>query len=271
MSTSTETDAPFVERLRRGDELVGLIVKMPNHAVLEVAGHLGFDFALIDTEHGSDGSLELENHLRAADSAGLDVVVRVGANEPLPVLRALDSGARGVIIPHVDTPEDAEDAVRSAHYPPLGVRGLAASTRAGRFSTGTLAEHLQRARRETAVIVQIEDRKAVVHAYKIAATEQVDAVWLGPGDLSMSIGFPGDLGHPLVAEAIDTIVDDVNRADNTALCVVLDHESEIPAWRARGATVFLFIAASLQAERLRDLLATSRAEPTGATDDGSAE
>jgi 4-hydroxy-2-oxoheptanedioate aldolase len=249
---------PFVQRLRRGDELLGLIVKMPSHALLEVAGHLGFDFALIDTEHGAEGTLELENHLRAADSVRLNVVVRVGANEPLSMLRALDAGATGVVVPHVDTQEEAEAAVRSAHYPPVGARGLAASTRAGRLSTGTLLEHLDRARRETAVIVQIEDRMAVESAYKISATAHVDAVWLGPGDLSMSIGFPGDLTHPLVAEAIDSIVDDVNRADNTALCVVLDNESEIPAWRSRGATVFLFVAATLQTQRLRDLLAEAR-------------
>jgi 4-hydroxy-2-oxoheptanedioate aldolase len=258
MKPRNDPSVPFVERLRRGEELVGLIVKMPNHAVLEVAGHLGFDFALIDTEHGAEGTLELENHLRAADSAGLDVVVRVGANDPLPVLRALDAGATGVVVPHVDTPADAEHAVRSAHYPPVGARGLAASTRAGRFSTGTLADHLNRSRSETAVIVQIEDRKAVESAYKIAATDHVDAVWLGPGDLSMSIGYPGDLSHPHVAAAIDSIVDDVNRAADTALCVVLDNESEIPAWRTRGATVFLFVAANLQTERLRDLRGRTR-------------
>jgi len=230
---------------------------MPNHALLEVAGHLGFDFALIDTEHGAGETTDLENHLRAAGSAGLDVVVRVGENDSLPVLHALDAGAQGVVVPHVDTPEDAEAAVHFAHYPPLGGRGLAASTRAGRYSTGTLAQHLERSRANTAVIVQIEDRKAVEHGYKIAATEHVDAVWLGPGDLSMSLGFPGQLDHPLVAEAIDSIVNEVAAANNAALAVVLDHESEIPAWRERGATVFLFVASNLQTQRLRELRANS--------------
>lgn len=183
MSTNGKEPVSFVERLRSKEELLGLIVKMPGHALLEVAGHLGFDFALIDTEHGSGGTGDLENHLRAAGSAGLDVVVRVGANNSLPVLRALDAGAQGVIVPHVDTPQDAEAAVQSAHYPPIGARGLAASTRAGRFSTDTLTEHLERARRETTVIVQIEDIAAVEHGYQIASTEHIDAVWLGPGDL----------------------------------------------------------------------------------------
>lgn len=249
---------PLAERLRSGEDLVGLVVKMPSHAVLEVAGHLGFDFAIIDTEHGANGTSELEHHLRAAESAGLDVLVRVGVNHPLPVLQALDAGAKGVIVPHVDAPEDAEAAVRAAHYPPIGARGLAASTRAGCYSTGTVADHVARACRETAVIVQIEDRVAVERASDIAATSHVDAVWLGPGDLSMSLGHPGDHGHPTVVTAMDRIVEGVTTVPGTALCVVLNDESEIPAWRARGASVFLFVAANLQTARLRQLLGKVR-------------
>lgn len=258
MSTTANQQTSLAERMRTGEDLLGLIVKMPNHATVEVAGHLGFDFVLLDIEHGAEDTIELENHLRAADSAGIDVIVRVGVNEALPILRVLDSGAKGVIVPHVNTPEEAEAAVRSAHYPPIGERGLAASTRAGRFSTGTLTAHIERARKETAVVVQIEDRRAVESAFKVASTEHVDAVWLGPGDLSMSFGLPGETGHPVVAEAIDRIVDDVSRAAQTALCVVLEHESEIPGWRERGASVFLFVATNLQTRRLRELRENSR-------------
>jgi 4-hydroxy-2-oxoheptanedioate aldolase len=246
----------LAERLRRRDDVVGLIVKMPNPALIEVAGHLGYDFAVIDTEHGLGETSELEHHLRAADSAGIDVIVRVGTNDPLQILRALDAGARGVIVPHVDTAEEAEAAVRAAHYPPRGTRGLAASTRAGRHSTGTLSAHLERARRETIVIVQVEDQRAVPHVSQIAATPNVDAVWLGPGDLSMSLGHPGDLEHPQVAAAVARIVDDVNTANSAALCVLVETEDAVPSWRARGASVVLFIAANLQTARLRQVLDT---------------
>src|SRR5262245_35125759 len=105
---------------------------MPAPATLELAGHTGFDFALIDTEHGIADGQQLEHHLRAADSAGLDCVVRVGANDSTEILRALDAGARGVVVPHVTTAAEAAAAVRAAHYPPIGKRGLALSTRAGR-------------------------------------------------------------------------------------------------------------------------------------------
>jgi 4-hydroxy-2-oxoheptanedioate aldolase len=241
-------------RLRRHDQVFGLIVKMPNPAALEVAGHLGFDFAVIDTEHGPGDTSELEHHIRAADSAGLDVIVRVGTSQPLDILRALDAGAKGVIVPHVNTRAEAEAAVAAAHYPPLGTRGLAASTRAGRHSTGTLADHLRRARSETVVIVQVEDVSAVENAAAIAATPNLDAVWLGPGDLSMSLGHPGEMDHPEVAPVIDRLVTDITTAQGAVLCVVVDGEDEVPRWRARGASMVLFIATNLQTARLRELL-----------------
>jgi 4-hydroxy-2-oxoheptanedioate aldolase len=260
MTKSRQEALPLVDRIRRREQLLGLIVKIPNPALVETAGHLGYDFVLVDTEHGSGDTVELEHHLRAADSADIDVLVRVAANEPSGILRALDSGAKGVVAPHVDTPDEASAAVSAAHYPPVGTRGLAASTRAGRHSTGTLADHLDRARRETTVVAQIEDKKAIPHAAAIAATEHVDAVWLGPGDLSMSLGHPGDLTHPEVAAAIDRIVEDVTRTDNTALCVVVDSEDEIPHWRNRGASIVVFVAANIQTARFRELLKNARAD-----------
>ena len=250
----------LVSRIRRREQLLGLIVKAPNPALVEMAGHLGFDFVLLDTEHGSGDSLEVEHHIRAADSAGIDVLVRVGANTRLEILRALDAGAKGIIAPHVDTPQEAVAVVAAAYYPPIGKRGLAASTRAGRHSTNSLAEHVERAERETIVIVQVEDEKAVESAAAIAAIDRVDAVWLGPGDLSMSIGYPGELSHPAVAGAIDRIVEGVTNAQSSALCVVVESEDDVPYWRQRGASIVVFVAANVQARRLHELLHSARLE-----------
>ncbi len=260
--TGLQPKPSLASRLRGRDLLIGLVVKMPCPAVIEAAGHAGLDLVVIDTEHGGGDTAELENHLRAADSSGIDAIVRVGANDPLQILRALDAGATGVIVPHVNTADDAIAATRAAHYPPDGNRGLAMSTRAGRHSTGTLAEHIERARRDTVVIVQIEDQKAVAAARDIAATPNVDAVWLGPGDLSMSLGRPGDLNHPEVVIAIDAIVDGVNAASAAALCVLVDAEQDIPAWQQRGACVALFAATKILASRLEDLVnAAKTVEP----------
>lgn len=131
------------------------------------------------------------------------------------------------------------------------------STRAGRHSTGTVAEHLERSRRQTVVIVQIEDQKVVAADRDIAATTNVHAVWLGPSDLSMSLGQPRDLGHPQVVTAIGAIVDGVNAASAAASCVLVDTEQEIPAWQQRGASVVLFAATNLLAVRLKDLTNTA--------------
>src|SRR5262249_11245458 len=132
-------------------------------------------------------------------SANIPTLVRVGGSDPIETLRALDAGARGVIVPHVQTARDAERAVEHAHYPPFGSRGLATSTRAGRFNTVPLPDHVAAAAEQTIVVAQIEHVDAVENTQDIASTERLDAVWLGPGDLSMSLGRPGDMEHPDVA------------------------------------------------------------------------
>lgn len=245
-------------RIRRGECLFGLIVKMPAASVVEVAGLLGYDLVVIDLEHGLGETALLEEHLRAADSVGIDVVVRVGTNDPLQILRVLDAGTRGVIVPHVDSPEQAEAAVAAAHYPPRGKRGLAMTTRAGRYSTRSLSEHLDEARSETVVIVQAEDKLALGHLKEIVTTDGVDAVWLGTSDLSMSLGRPGEISHPVVVEAIDQIVSAVQASGSTALCVVAESADNVLAWQERGATIVLFIATTLQTAHLQGTIDRAR-------------
>ncbi|MCQ0010753.1 HpcH/HpaI aldolase family protein [Actinomadura madurae] len=183
----------------------------------------------------------LENHIRAADSAGVPVLVRVTANQPVQILHALDAGAAGVIVPHVDTAEQAAAAVRAAHYPPHGSRGFALSTRAGRYGATRTDVHMRTAER-TLVIAQIEDVAALPHVAAIAATPRLDAVWVGPSDLSLSLGRPGRPDHPDVLAAIDRIVADTHRAANAKLCVLARDEREAGSWRRRGADIVLFNA-----------------------------
>lgn len=236
------------------DTVYGLVVKMPTPAILEVAGHTGFDFAVIDTEHGMAHGGELEHHLRAADSAGLECLVRVGNHDASEVLRALDAGASGVVVPHVTNPDEAAAAVRAAHYPPIGTRGLAVSTRAGRQGTVSLAEHVEAALRSTVVVVQIEDGSALQHINEIASTTRLDAILIGPTDLSISLGHPGEFEHPRVVAAIDECVDRIIAAQNAAICVLVSSLKEADDWRRRGARVILVNATSLLAECLGDFI-----------------
>lgn len=241
------------DRLRAGEGLVGVVLKMPGPALAEVAGHAGLDLVVLDAEHGPNGADMLEHHVRAADCAGIPVLVRVSANDRTQILAALDGGATGVIVPHVNTPEEAAAAVRAAYYPPDGNRGFALSTRAGWYGTRRLESHLGDAARQTLVIVQVEDAAAIPYVTAIAATPRVDAVWMGPSDLSMSLGHPSEFTHPEVVAAVDQIDSQIKRANGARLCVIVRTEDEARAWRRRGAGLVLFSALDLIADRFAEL------------------
>jgi 4-hydroxy-2-oxoheptanedioate aldolase len=250
-------------RLRAGEGLAGVVLKMPSPALVEIAGYSGFDLAVLDTEHGPADAAMLEDHLRAAAAAEIAAVVRVATNDPVRILHALDGGAAGVIIPHVDTAGQAAAATRAAHYPPFGSRGFAMSTRAARYGTVASAAHLRAAERNTLVIAQVEDAAAIPHIREIAETARLDAVWVGPADLSVSLGHPGQLTHPDVTAAIDEITAHVHAVGKSRLCVLAQDEHDARQWRLRGAAIVLFNAVDLITTRLA---AAARAAHPGETD-----
>ncbi|PZR69401.1 MAG: hypothetical protein DLM66_06630 [Candidatus Dormiibacter spiritus] len=227
-----------------GEPVSGLFVKMPAPAQVEMASRAGFDFVLLDTEHGPGGGLELEHHLRAADAEGMPALVRVPSLDPGPILSALDGGASGVVIPHVTDPTTARAAVAAAHYPPLGRRGLALSTRAGGYGDIPLARHLERAAAETVVFVQIEDAEAVDAAAGILTTSGVSGVLIGLNDLSISLGHPGDPEHPSVTAAVETIRAAASAA-RTPVLVVAGGSDDARRWRGWGAAGVVFVASQL--------------------------
>ncbi|WP_051791457.1 HpcH/HpaI aldolase family protein [Amycolatopsis jejuensis] len=232
----------IAKRLRAGEGLVGVVLKMPAPALAELAGHVGLDLIVLDTEHGPNNADLLEHHIRAADSAEIPVLVRVSANDRTQILTALDAGATGVIVPHVNTAEEAAAAVRAAHYPPMGDRGFALSTRAGRYGTKRPESHIGDAANHTIVIVQVEDAAAIPHVADIAATSRLDAIWVGPSDLSMSLGHPSQFSHPEVVAALDEIESKIRSAHNARLCVIVRKKDDSRKWRRRGAGIVLFSA-----------------------------
>jgi 4-hydroxy-2-oxoheptanedioate aldolase len=248
----------LAERIRGDVPAIGLLVKMPNPAAVELAGWLGYDFVIIDTEHGDSTSSELEHHLRAAR---IPALIRVATRGP-EIPRALDAGAEGVIVPHVNDRHDAELAVASAHYSPVGERGLAISTRAGHQGTVGVTQHIADALRGTLVVGQIEDEKAVRNAAEIAATPHLNAVWIGPSDLSLSMGIPGEFDHPALVEAIETTCAEVRRAKGAALCAIANGPDEAAEWVRRGASMLIHTAHSVFANELQRLLDQTRAATT---------
>ncbi len=184
----TAARRPLKARLRSGERLLGVLLRLPNESLVELAGHSGFDVVVLDCEHGPVDGVALQHHVAAAESVGLEVLVRTGGADPGEVLRVLDLGVAGIVVPHVRDAGAARAAVAAAHYPPLGSRGFASYTRAGRYGVVPAAEHLRRTAERTVVVVMVEDADGVANAGGSLAVEGVDAVLVGPADLAVSLG-----------------------------------------------------------------------------------
>ena len=166
----------------------------------EMMAKSGFEWLVIDMEHTTIDFNEAEQMIRIIDLAHCVPLVRVGANDPLIIKRVMDAGAHGVIIPMVNTEEDARKAVQAVYYPPVGTRGVGLS-RAQNYGLG-FDEYKQWAKIESIVIVQIEHINGVNNLEQIMAVDRVDGFIIGPYDLSGSLGLPGQFEHPKVAEAL---------------------------------------------------------------------
>jgi 4-hydroxy-2-oxoheptanedioate aldolase len=196
------------ERLDSTDHACGVFVSLEDPAVVELAALAGFDFALVDLEHTTFGLATLAGHVRAAKAHAMGVLVRVPDDDAKFILRVLETGADGILVPHVCDRRSAEAAVDAVRYPPIGHRGFYDGTAAaGYFSHGFpdysgLADHMNR----TVVLVcLIEDRAGVEHCEEIVATPGVDAVIVGPADLSLSLGHGDVAEHPTVVDAIERV------------------------------------------------------------------
>ena len=173
-------------RLAAGEPLLGALLRVPSEELVEMVAVSGFDFVLLDTEHGPADVTELRRHLVLAETHRVPVLVRVGGHEPALVLRVLDAGADGVVAPHIDTPEQAAALVASAHYPPRGQRGFATYGRAGWFGLVDVEEHHRRAAEQTLVIGMIESPAGVAAVSAIAGTPGLDGIMVGTADLRAS-------------------------------------------------------------------------------------
>ena len=200
----------FRDRLRKRDLLLGTMVTLTDPAVPEILAELGFDWLFIDGEHGPYDTGILLDPLRAA-SHRTACVVRVAAAEEARIKTVLDLGAEGVIVPMVNSPEQAADVVRWARYAPLGGRGVGLGRAQGyglRFR-----DYVASANDRVAVIVQAEHRDAVANIEAIVNVPGIDAVQLGPYDLAASMGLMGQVDHPDVKAAIDHVITTCLAAD----------------------------------------------------------
>lgn len=189
------------DRIRSGESVLGTWNIIPSAALVEIIGHSGLDFVIIDSEHGPVNVESAENLIRAAEIAGMPSIFRVPCNESNYILRALDAGVCGVQIPHVSTEIEAQLAVASTKYYPKGKRGFSPFTRAARYSLDA-QDHIDRSNNKTVVVLNIEGIEGVKNLKKIVKVPDIDVVFIGPYDLSQSLGKPGQVEDNEIIECI---------------------------------------------------------------------
>ncbi len=194
------------ENLLAGQPALGAMFNMPEPAVVELCAYAGFDFVFIDTEHGAIGIETLADMIRAAEVHDLDTVVRVPVNAPDAIGRVLDAGARGIIVPGVTTPEDAKRAVRSARYAPVGSRGVGSGRARGYGHLMPVKEYATKANDQILVVALLENVEVVGHLDAVLAVPGIDVFFVGPSDLSQSMGLVGKFDDPHFVDARDTII-----------------------------------------------------------------
>lgn len=190
-------------RIRQGDLTIGSWLSFGFTPITEMMALSGFDWLVVDMEHTAIDSADALAMIQVLELAGCAPLVRVGANDPLLIKRALDAGAHGIIVPMVNSREEAERAVSATYYPPRGHRG-AGLGRAQQYGLG-FTDYKSRADEETVLVVQIEHVEAVKNLRGIMDVDGVDAFIVGPYDLSGSLGRPGDWEHPSVLEALNEV------------------------------------------------------------------
>lgn len=208
-------DERFAGYLKENRPLLGVFIGITAPALVEMAGFAGFDFVIIDNEHGPAGIESTEHMIRAAKAADVVPLVRVSGANVQEILRTLDVGASGIQVPQVNTAEQARLVVEAAKYPPLGNRGVAFSTRAAGWGYFGGPAHLERSNAKTVVITHIETAQAVENLDEMLAVKGIDVMFIGPNDLSVSMGYAGNYQHPDVQATIATCLKKITAAGVT--------------------------------------------------------
>ena len=205
------------EKLKNGNPVIGIWNTLASPLVTEVFAQAGLDFQIIDLEHGPFAIDQIHLHVSACENSSLCTpLVRVPINSDWMALQALDQGAHGVVVPHIDTLDSAKDLVNVTKYYPLGSRGFTPFSKAGGFTNENTSSYIERAIYETINVVVIESKNGLDNLEQIVEVENIDIVYFGAYDLSQALGHPGDVNHPDVVKAIRKGTEQVNRAGKYA-------------------------------------------------------
>jgi 4-hydroxy-2-oxoheptanedioate aldolase len=253
-------------RITAGEVLFGVFVNLGSPLTAEIIGSAGYDWALIDLEHGAGDEGDVLSQIQAMEHTPTVPLVRIESTSRPRFHRVLDFGAAGIMVPRVDSVEQAREAVSGLHYPPKGSRGLAQMNRACQFGT-SFREYMAAADNQLLGIVQIESPEAVRNAADIAALDGVDVLFVGPTDLSHAMGILGQIEHPAFLEALTAVARAARKASK-ACGILLRGPEDAPRLLSLGYTFLgcgsdgslLRAAAHAQLAAMRTLATNARFE-----------
>ncbi len=220
------------KRLKEGETLNGCWLNLGSPLTAEIVGNAGFDWVLIDLEHGAGMEKDVLPQLQALQASTTAAIIRVESNARQRIQRVLDFGAEGVMCPQIKNLEEAKKVVEGLYYPPDGKRGVAKMVRATGFGKNFDA-YQQNATENILGIVQIETTEVLAHLDEIAALNGVDVLFIGPADLSMSLGIFGQFDHPLFKDALKKTIDAANKVGK-AVGILLFDPNDYNTYREMG-------------------------------------
>ena len=244
-------------KLAAGETVFGCFLRHPEPTLAEFIAMQGWDFMVFDAEHGPLQPGHVEGLCRAAELRGVTPITRVTTNQAHIILRFLDAGSHGVHVPWVNSVTEVEQAVQAVKYQPRGTRGLAGSRAADWVLNESIGSYTERANRETMVVVHIETAEAVSAVDGYVAVDGVDVLFIGPTDLSHSLGRPGETDHPEVEAAMQRVIDAVVPSDKV-LGVYAGSAASAADWVSKGARYITTGSDGLLRDGMQAFLSTVR-------------
>ncbi|RIH67134.1 aldolase [Mariniphaga sediminis] len=223
----------LLENIRNKKLSIGPFSKSCDSAIIECIGLAGFDFVIIDLEHGPNSMETAQNLVRAATLYQITPIIRVNENNESMISKALDIGAQGVQVPQINNEQSARNVINAARFSPSGNRGVCRYVRAAEYSKKNKNDYFEYSNKNTLIIIQIEGKKGLENIDSILQVEGIDIVFIGPYDLSQSMGVPGQTNHPKVLEAMKMITEKANHY-NKIVGTFIETPSDLKIWKDLG-------------------------------------
>lgn len=223
----------LLENFRNKKLSIGPFSKSCDPAIIECIGLAGFDFVIIDLEHGPNSIETAQNLVRAAILHQITPIIRVNKNNESMISKALDIGALGVQVPQINNEQSARNVINAARFSPEGNRGICRYVRAAEYSKKNKNDYFEESNKNTLIIIQIEGKKGLENIDSILQVEGIDIVFIGPYDLSQSMGVPGQTNHPKVLDAMKMIKEKANHY-NKIVGTFIETPADLKIWKDLG-------------------------------------